>query len=52
MAFFASLLADVERHVAINALNLDADGVGCRMAALWPTDSELTEFLGNLVSLI
>jgi DNA-binding transcriptional ArsR family regulator len=50
MAFVAGLLADFDRYLAAGPPDLRRDGVSYRMAALWLTDSEYADFLGDLLA--
>jgi hypothetical protein len=51
-AFVAGLLRDFDRYLALGTPELVRDGVGYRMAALWLSDGELTEFLRDLAPVI
>lgn len=48
MAYIAGLLGDFDRYLA-HAPNPGRDGANYRVAALWLTDAEYTEFLRDLV---
>jgi len=52
MAFVAGLLAEADRYLATGKPDPARDGAGYRMAALWLSDTELTELLGDLASII
>ena len=52
MAFVAGLLADFDRYLARGEPDPVRDGAGYRMAGLWLSDSELAEFLRDLVGVV
>jgi DNA-binding transcriptional ArsR family regulator len=55
MAFVAGLLADFDRYLGRageDGLDLAADGVGYRQAALWLDDEELTGLIDDLRSVL
>jgi len=52
MAFVAGLLADFDRYLASGRADPARDGAGYRLAALWLSDEELRELLGELASVI
>lgn len=52
MAFTAGLLAMFDRYIASGASDFDRDGVTYRMAALWLSDSELIDFLRDLLTVV
>jgi DNA-binding transcriptional ArsR family regulator len=47
-AFTAGLLADFERYLAREEVDLARDGVGYRQNALWLSDGEFEDLLGDL----
>jgi len=51
MAFVAGLLAEADRYLATGKPDPARDGAGRRMATLWLSDAELTEFIRNLTSI-
>jgi DNA-binding transcriptional ArsR family regulator len=52
MAFVAGLLADFDRYLGREDVDLLRDGVSYRMAALWLDDAELTELGFELIRAI
>ena len=52
MVFVAGLLADFDRYLSREDIDLLRDGVGYRMAGIWLDDLELTEFLRDLARVI
>ncbi len=52
MAFVAGLLGDFDRYLAAGAPDPARDGAGYRLAGLWLTDAELTEFLRDLAGVV
>ena len=52
MVFVAGLLAEADRYLATGKPDPAQDGAGYRMAALWLSDGELTEFLRDLAAVI
>jgi len=52
MAFVAALLADFDRSLAAGPPDPTRYGAGYRLAALWLTDTELTELLSDLVAVV
>lgn len=52
MAFAAGLLGDFDRYIASASADPIGDGAGYRMAALWLTDSEYSDFMRDLVRVI
>jgi len=52
MAFVAGLLAEADRYLSTGTPDPVRDGAGYRMAALWLSDTELTELLRDLASII
>jgi len=52
MAFVAGLLVEADRYLATGKPDPARDGAGYRMAALWLSDAELSEFLRDLASII
>lgn len=51
LAFVAGLLGDFDRYVATKPEDPRRDGVGYRLAAMWLTDAELTEYLRELAAI-
>jgi hypothetical protein len=52
MAFVAGLLSEADRYLTSGSPDPARDGAGYRMAALWLSDAELTEFLRDLARII
>ena len=52
MAFVAGILGDFDRYLATDPIDPAGDGAGYRLAALWLTDAELSEFLRDLAAVI
>ena len=52
MAFVAGLLGDFDRYLASGAPNPARDGAGYRLAALWLSDAELTDFVRDLAAVV
>jgi len=52
MAFVAGLLVEADRYLATGKPDPARDGADYRMAALWLSDAELSEFLRDLASII
>lgn len=52
VAFVAGLLADFDRYLDRGEPDMIADRVGYRMAALWLTDDELGELVGDLIKVM
>lgn len=52
MAFVAGILGDFDRYLATDPTDPVRDGAGYRLAAIWLTDAELTEFLRDLAAVI
>ncbi len=52
MAFVAGLLGDFDRYLTRDQPDLLRDGVGYRMAGLWLSDTELAEFVRDLVVVV
>jgi Helix-turn-helix domain len=52
MAFVAGILGDFDRYLATNPTDSARDGAGYRLAAVWLTDAELTEFLRDLAAVV
>jgi DNA-binding transcriptional ArsR family regulator len=52
MAFIAGALADFDRYIATDPADPVKDGAGYRLAAMWLTDTEYTEFLQDLAAVI
>ena len=52
MAFAAGLLAGFDRYLAADTPDPAKDGVDYRTTALWLTDGEFTELLGELLAII
>jgi Helix-turn-helix domain len=52
MAFVAGILGDFDRYLATDPTDPVRDGAGYRLAAVWLTDAELTEFLRDLAAVI
>jgi hypothetical protein len=52
MAFVAGLLAEADRYLTSGDPDPARDGAGYRMAALWLSDAELTEFLRELAGIV
>jgi predicted DNA-binding transcriptional regulator YafY len=52
MAFVAGLLGDFDRYLAAGPPDPGRDGAGYRLAGLWLTDAELTEFLRDLAGVL
>lgn len=48
MAYIAGLLADFDRYLATGPIDPVADGADYRVAAMWLTDAEFSEFLRDL----
>src|SRR5580704_887989 len=48
----AALLADFDRYLGQDHIDLRRDGAGYRMAGLWMTDEELNELIRGFVSLL
>ena len=51
MAFIAGALADFDRYIATNPADPVKDGAGYRLAAMWLTDAELTDYLRELTAI-
>ncbi|NNN15282.1 MAG: helix-turn-helix domain-containing protein [Acidimicrobiaceae bacterium] len=52
MAFVAGLLGDFDRYLNSGTPDLARDMAGYRLAALWLSDDELTEFLRDLGTIV
>jgi hypothetical protein len=52
MAFAAGLLAGFDRYLAADTPDPAKDGVDYRTTALWLTDAEFTELLGQLLAIV
>jgi Helix-turn-helix domain len=52
MAFVAGLLTEADRYLATGQPDPARDGAGYRLAALWLSDAELTEFFGDLAGVV
>jgi DNA-binding transcriptional ArsR family regulator len=52
MVFVAGLLADFDRYLSREDVDVLRDGVGYRLAGIWLDDLELTEFLRDLARVI
>jgi DNA-binding transcriptional ArsR family regulator len=52
MAFIAGILGDFDRYLASGPTDPARDGAGYRLAALWLTDGELTDFLPDVAAVI
>ncbi len=52
IVFVAGLLAEFDRYLSREDIDLLRDGVGYRMAGIWLDDLELTEFLRDLARVI
>ncbi len=52
IAFVAGLLADFDRYLARDQIDLLRDGVGFRMAGVWLDEAELTELMRDLARVI
>ena len=50
--YVAALLADFERYLDQERVDLERDGAGYRMAGLWMTDAERTELTRGFLSLL
>ena len=50
--YLAALLADFDRYLGQDHIDLRRDGASYRMAGLWMTDQELTELTRGFVSLL
>jgi hypothetical protein len=50
--YVAALLADFDRYLGQDHIDLRRDGAGYRMAGLWMTDEELNELIRGFVSLL
>ncbi len=50
MAYVAGMLADAERYLMTGAPDLLRDGARYRMAAMWLTDAEYTDFIRDLAA--
>lgn len=50
--YAAALLADFDRYLDQDHIDLRRDGAGYRMAGMWMTDEELTELTQGFVSLL
>ena len=50
MTFVAGLLADFDRYLAAGALDPVRDGADYRVAAMWLTDAEFSDFLRDLLT--
>jgi Helix-turn-helix domain len=50
--YLAALLADFDRYLDQERIDLQRDGAGYRMAGLWMTDEELDELTRGFVSLL
>jgi hypothetical protein len=48
MAYVAGMLADADRYLASGQPDPARDGAGYRVGALWLTDAEFAEFVGEL----
>jgi hypothetical protein len=48
MTFIASLLADFDRYLTRDDIDLGRDGVGFRQAAMYLSDEEFRDFLQDL----
>ena len=51
MVFIAGLLGDFDRYIASEAFDPIRDGAAYRVAGMWLSDSEYTEFLRDLTSI-
>jgi DNA-binding transcriptional ArsR family regulator len=51
-AFVAGLLADYERYLSGDEPNLERDGVGYSVNAVWLTDEEFSEFTRDVVAIV
>jgi hypothetical protein len=51
LAYVAGLLGDFDRYVASEPEDPTSDGAGYRVAAMWLTDSELADYLRELVAI-
>jgi DNA-binding transcriptional ArsR family regulator len=52
MAFFAGLLADVDRYIDSGDVDLVRDGAGYRTIGLWLTRDELTEMVTEIAAAV
>ncbi|GLW25147.1 ArsR family transcriptional regulator [Microbispora triticiradicis] len=52
MTFVASLLADFDRYLYHGDFDLGRDGVGYRQTAMYLSDEEFREFLGDLAAVL
>lgn len=50
--YVAALLADFDRYLDQDYVDLRRDGAGYRMAGMWMTDEELTGLIQGLASLL
>lgn len=51
LAYVAGLLGDFDRYIATQPNDPGRDGAGYRVAAMWLTDGELTDYLRELASI-
>jgi Helix-turn-helix domain len=51
LAYVAGLLGDFDRYIATQPGRLDKDGAGYRVAAMWLTDAELSDYLRELAAI-
>ena len=51
LAYVAGLLGDFDRYIATEPQNPGEDGAGYSVAAMWLTDAELTDYLGELAAI-
>jgi hypothetical protein len=52
MAYVAGMLADADRYLAAGQPDPVRDGADYRVGALWLTDAEFADFLGDLAAVI
>jgi hypothetical protein len=51
LAYVAGLLGDFDRYIASQPQDPGQDGAGYRVAAMWLTDAELTDYLRELAAI-
>lgn len=51
LAYVSGLLGDFERYIATEPEDPGKDGAGYRVAAMWLTDAELTDYLNELTAI-
>ncbi|MBJ7610567.1 MAG: helix-turn-helix domain-containing protein [Candidatus Dormibacteraeota bacterium] len=51
LAYVAGLLGDFDRYLATEPQDLQRDGAGYRVAAMWLTDAELADYLRDLAAI-